>query len=299
MKSVLIGSVLSSKIVLDEMIAADFPVQLVLSLDEAVSEDVSGYYPIHEVAEKNQIPYMKFRKVNDDAIISRIREIEPDYIFVIGLSQLIKQELIDCAKIGAVGFHPTPLPKFRGRAAMVWQQLLGVHDSMVSMFFIDEGTDSGDILGQEPYTIEDTDYAMDIENKSNDALKLLARKVLHGLLTDSIVPRKQNEEEATYLLIRRPEDGLIDWKEPIEKIQLLIRAVSQPYPGAFGMYDGTHKVIFWKAEYTHESKYIGIPGQIAEIHEDYLLIVGVDGLLKVTDYENVDGVKLFVGHKFK
>lgn len=299
MKTVLIGSVLSSKIVLDEMIAADFPVQLVLSLDEAYSEDVSGYYPIHEVAQAHGIPAMKFHHVNDEAVLQRIQEIQPDYIFVIGLSQLIKQKLIDCAKIGAVGFHPTPLPKFRGRAAMVWQMLLGVHDSMVSMFFINEGTDSGDILGQEPYRIEDTDYAMDIENKSNDALKILTRKVLHGLLTNSIVPRKQNEEEATYLLIRRPEDGLIDWKEPIEKIQLLIRAVSQPYPGAFGMYDGAHKVIFWRAEYTHESKYIGIPGQIAEIHEDYLLVVGVDGLLKVTDFENVDGVKLLVGHKFK
>lgn len=299
MKSVLIGSVLSSKIVLDEMIAANFPVQLVLSLDEAYSQDVSGYYPIHEVAEKNNIPYLKFRHINDKEIIERLQEIAPDYIFVIGLSQLIKQELIDCAQKGAIGFHPTPLPKFRGRAAMVWQMLLGVHESMVSMFYIDEGMDSGDILGQEPYYIDDTDYAIDIENKSNDSLKILAARVLNGLMTDTIAPRKQNEAEATYLLIRRPEDGLIDWHNPVDQVQLLIRAVSRPYPGAFGMYEGKHKVIFWRGEYTHESKYIGIPGQIAEIHDDYLLIVGVDGLIKVTEFENVDGVKLMVGHKFK
>lgn len=182
---------------------------------------------------------------------------------------------------------------------MVWQMLLGVHESMVSMFYIDEGMDSGDILGQEPYYIDDTDYAIDIENKSNDSLKILAARVLNGLMTDTIVPRKQNEAEATYLLIRRPEDGLIDWHNPVDQVQLLIRAVSRPYPGAFGMYEGKHKVIFWRGEYTHESKYIGIPGQIAEIHDDYLLIVGVDGLIKVTEFENVDGVKLMVGHKFK
>ena len=70
-------------------------------------------------------------------------------------SQLIDKEIIDAAKIGAIGFHPTPLPKFRGRAALVWQVLLGVKDTKCSLFFIDEGMDSGDIIGQEEYTIED------------------------------------------------------------------------------------------------------------------------------------------------
>lgn len=299
MKSVLIGSVLSSNFVLEEMIACNFPVNLVLGLDEAYSEDVSGYYPIHETAAKHGIAHQTFQRINAPEIIARIREIEPDYIFVMGLSQLIKQELIDCAKIGTVGLHPTRLPQFRGRAVMVWQQLLGVKESAMTMFFIDEGTDSGDILGQEPYEILDTDYAMDLENRSNEALRRLSRRVLTGLMAGTIVPQKQNEEEATYLLIRRPEDGQIDWKEPVEKVHLLIRAVSHPYPGAFGMYDGAHQVIFWRAEIVRSSKYIGIPGQIAEIGEDYLLIVGSGGMIKVTDWENVDGVKLFVGHKFK
>lgn len=299
MKSVLIGSVLSSNFVLEEMISCGFPVDLVLSLDEQYSQNVSGYYPIHETAEKHGIPFCKFHHVNDPEIIARIWAIEPDYIFVMGLSQLIKQELIDCAKVGTVGLHPTALPKFRGRAVMVWQQLLGVKESAMTMFFIDEGTDSGDILGQEPYEILDTDYAMDLEDRSNEALQRLSRRVLPGLMDGTLKPWKQNEAEATYLLIRRPEDGQIDWKEPVDKVHLLIRAVSQPYPGAFGMYDGEHQVIFWRAEIVRSSKYIGIPGQIAEIGDDYLLIVGSDGMIKVTDWENVDGVKLFVGHKFK
>ena len=106
---------------------------------------------------------------------------------------------------------------------------------------------------------------------------------MQGLLEDTIIPEKQNEEEATYLLIRRPEDGLIDWTEPVENVHRLIRAVSKPYPGAFGMYDGKNK----------------IPGQICKLSDGCFDVLGPDGIIHVTEYENTDNVKLLVGHKLK
>ena len=299
MKSVLIGSVGSSKQMLEAMLEVGFPITCVFSLDEDASANVSGYQPIHKIAEENGVRYKKFRKINDPENVELIQSIEPDYIFVIGLSQLVKKEIIDSAKIGVVGFHPTALPKMRGRAANVWQVLLGVHDAKVSLFFIDEGTDSGDILGQEPYTIEDTDYAEDVGRKIDEAAAKLSRRVLTQILDGTLKPIKQNEEEATYLLRRAPEDGLIDWDLPIRAIHTLVRAVSRPFPGAFGMYDGKHQFIVWRAEVLENKKYIGMNGQIAEITKDHVDVVCRDGLLHITDYENVDGVKMFVGHKLR
>ena len=299
MKSILIGSVISSQIMLEEMIETGFPVDMVFSLDEKYSENVSGYCPIHETAEKHGIPFTKFKKISTNENIEIIKSIDPDYIFVIGLSQLIDKKILDIPHKGCVGFHPTPLPKFRGRAAMVWQVLLGIHETKCTLFMLDEGMDSGDILGQQEYVIEDTDYAKDVEVKLCNALKPLSRKVLNGLKEGSLVPQKQKEEEATYLLIRRPEDGLIDWKEPIEKVHRLVRAVSHPYPGAFGMYDGTHQITIWKAEILENKNIIGIPGQICRIHEDSFEVLGSDGILKVTEWDNIDQVKMFVGHKLK
>lgn len=299
MKSILIGSVISSQIMLEEMIKTGFPVDMVFSLDEKYSKNVSGYYPIHETAEKYGIPYTKFKKVSTDENINIIQEIKPDYIFVIGLSQLIDKRILDIPSKGCVGFHPTPLPKFRGRAAMVWQILLGIHETKCTLFMLDEGMDSGDILDQEDYIIEDRDYAEDVERKLCDALRRLSNKVLHGLKNQTIIPRKQNEDEATYLLIRRPEDGLIDWREPVEKIHRLIRAVSHPYPGAFGMYDGQHPIIIWRAEIIENKNIIGIPGQICGIRSGSFDVLGNDGIIRVTDYENKDDIKLFVGHKLK
>lgn len=299
MRAILIGSVGSSKEILDEMVKIQFPLDMVFSLDEEYSANVSGYYPLHKLAEEHNIPYKKFRKINDQENIELIKQINPDYIFVIGLSQLISKDLINLAKKGAIGFHPTPLPKFRGRAAIVWQILLGVKETKCSLFFIDEGIDSGDILGQEPYLIEDNDYACDVLKKCHEAFKRLIETTLPKLMSDEIQPVKQNEEDASYLLKRSPEDGCINWTQPGERIQRLVRAVSKPYPGAFSYYDGISKVVFWKADYLRNSQYHGIPGQIAKVTLEYIDVVCTDGLLRVYEYENIDNVKLIEGHKFK
>lgn len=299
LKSILIGSVDTSKEMLDTMLSIGFPITHVFSVDEKYSDNISGYEPIHETAEKNGIPCTKIHKINDGENVRIIQDISPDYIFVIGFSQLVKKEIIDAAKIGVIGFHPTPLPKMRGRAANVWQVLLGVHETKCSVFLIDEGIDSGDILGQEEYIIEDTDYAEDVCRKIDEAARVLFKRVLTEIRNGTCKPVKQNEEDATYLLKRTPEDGLINWNDSIKDIQTLIRAVSRPFPGAYGLYDGKHQVILWRAEILANKKYVGINGQIAQAGENELLVVCKDGLLKVTDYENVDNVKIFAGHKFK
>lgn len=299
MKSILIGSVDSSKVVLEDMIRMNFPIDMVFSLDEQYSSNVSGYEPIHEIAKEYNIPFRKFKNINDRLHINEIQQLNPDYIFVIGLSQIVDKEIINAAKKGTVGFHPTPLPKFRGRAAIVWQILLGIHETKCTLFLIDDGMDSGNILAQEDYIIGAQDYAMDVQIKSNEALQRMLRRVLPKLLVGSIQSIRQNEEEATYLLKRTPEDGRIDWNETVETIQRLIRAVSKPYPGAFSYYKGKHHCIFWRAEALENKKYIGLPGQIANITEEYIDIVCKDGLLRVYEYDNLDCVKFFSGNKFK
>ena len=299
MKTILIGAVTTTRRVLETMVEVNFPISYVFSLDDAVSENVSDYDPVFETAEKFNVPYKKFKKINDEENVKIIKEIEPDYIFVIGLSQLVKDEIINAARKGVVGFHPAPLPKYRGRATNVWQQLLGVKESAVSVFFIDDGIDSGDILAQEPYYIGENDYCQDVLDKIDEAAIIAMRKVLIGLRDNTLVPVKQNDEEATYTLKRSPEDGLIDWNQSIRDIHLLIRAISRPYPGAFSMYDGKSKIVIYKAEVLDNKKYIGFNGQIAELRKDGFDVVCKDGLLRVTDYENVDNVKMFVGHRFR
>ena len=167
------------------------------------------------------------------------------------------------------------------------------------MFLIDNGIDSGDILAQETYYIGENDYAQDVCDNADVAAIKAARTMFKQMMDGTLKPIKQDDSKATYTLKRTPEDGVVDWSLPIDKLHLFIRAISRPYPGAFSMYDGKHKVIIYRAEKLENNKYFGFNGQIEEINKDNFVIVCEGGLLKVTDYENVDNVKLIVGHRFK
>jgi methionyl-tRNA formyltransferase len=299
-KTVFIGSVLSSKIALETIIGCGVNVDLVCSLDEGSSDNVSDYYPIHEIAMKNGIPFIKFSKIGSEEAIGRIRDADPDFIFVIGISQIIPEEILKTARKYSIGFHPTPLPVHRGRAAIPWQIILGVRNSKISLFKLDEGMDTGDIIIQYPYEIEPDDYAMDVYMKECGSMREALKECIPRIYSDTVEFQKQEHRLATYLLARRPEDGKLDWHLPGKELFNLIRATSRPYPGAFAYYNDV-KVIFWKARLEENLKFTGIPGQIAWINEEgEVAVVTKDSMLIISEYEIMGDRKSFViGHKFK
>ncbi|WP_342388782.1 methionyl-tRNA formyltransferase [Salinicoccus bachuensis] len=297
-KTILIGSVESSKVVLDGMVVHDYPPEMVFGLDRKYSKNVSGYVDLSVIAEENDIPHMTFKNINDDKVVEEIRLIAPDYIFVVGISQLIKEEIISTAKKGVIGYHPTALPKYRGRAALPWLVLLGEKESKTSLFFIDEGMDSGDIVDQETYLIGEGDYAEDVYHASNEALGRMLRRVLKQMKNDAVEATPQDHEKTTYLLKRTPEDGRIDWSAPAEDVHRLIRATSRPYPGAFSHYRD-HKVIIWRASVHPNARYIGIPGQIIRSDSMSIDVLCTDGILRIEDYEVDEDVRFVDGNKFK
>jgi len=87
-KTVFIGSVLSSKVALETLIETGIEVNLVCSLDERYSKNVSDYYPIHKVAEENKIPYIKFKNINSDEVILAIKEVKPDLYLLLDCLRL-------------------------------------------------------------------------------------------------------------------------------------------------------------------------------------------------------------------
>ena len=297
--SVLIGSVGSSQIFLEELISVGYPPALVFSLDESVAGNVSGYVPLHEIAQKHDVPYIKFKKINDKNNIEKIANLKPNFIFVIGISQLISSKIINAAKDYCVGLHPAPLPKYRGRAAVVWQMLLGESESALTIFKLGEGMDDGDIIEQVPYQILPADYAIDVHQRIRAATQQAARSSIPKIFSGKALFRKQDESKASYLLIRRPEDGKINWNNSVSEIFNLIRATSHPYPGAFTYYKG-EKIIESKAKVLERSPYIGFNGQIAYLNENGLpgVVVG-EKLLELSEIEFAGQSQSFrVGHRF-
>lgn len=292
---VLIGSVNSSRRTLEKLIEHNINVAGVLGLDPAASKNVSGFVDLRIMAEKHNIPFRYFSKVNDTETIAFVKECQPDLLFVIGLSQMIHEPLLQVPAYGSIGFHPTRLPEGRGRGAVAWI-ILGLVKGAATFFHMDEGMDSGAVWAQETFETTEDDYAQDIIQKIHDSIGKALDRVLPELKKGEFNTIAQDETKASYLAKRNPEDGLIDWTRPAKEIHTLIRAVSHPLPGAY-TYAGTTPLRIFKASVSGISNHLGIPGRIIIANEAEGIIVQTgDGLLRLDEFEGVPHDKLKVGY---
>jgi len=292
-KIILIGSVNSSRKTLEKLIEHGLDVVAVLGLDPAVATNVSGYVDLKKLSDENNIPFRYFSKVNEPEIADFVASKQPDLMFVVGLSQMIKASLLEIPKHGSIGFHPTKLPEGRGRGAVAWL-ILGKVKGAATFFKMDEGMDSGSIWTQQDYNVGDTDNATTVVSQILGAINVALDRVLPELKNGQLITTPQDQSQATYLGQRKPEDGLIDWKDSAENIDRLIRATSQPLPGAY-TYLGNQKVIIWKATVSTIKNHLGVVGRIVVADENGIHVQTGNGLLQLETVEGTDIEKLKVG----
>lgn len=142
--------------------------------------------------------------------------------------------------------HPTLLPVGRGRAAIPWAILKGLDRTGVTLFRLDGGVDTGDILDQVELPLSPATDATMLYAASEAAHVALIKAAYPLLLADALRPRPQDEAAATLWPGRKPEDGEIDRGGSVADAERLVRAVTRPYPGAF-VIEGGRKLILWKA----------------------------------------------------
>ena len=148
--------------------------------------------------------------------------------------------------------HPTLLPVGRGRAAIPWAIIKGLNQTGVTMFKLDEGVDTGDIIGQGVIELDKNSTATELYKLVDDMHVTLISKYWNDIVNNSITLTKQNEAEATEWPGRKPEDGEIFSEMTMDEADKLVRAVTHPYPGAF--YNDDDKIIrIWSAE-TNKNK---------------------------------------------
>ncbi len=192
------------------------------------------------------VPVYETIDINRD--LDLIRSLNPDVIIMCGWRQILKPELIKLPKKGIIGFHPTMLPFGRGGAPIINSILLGLESSGLTMFYVDGGKDSGDIIGQETFHITNNDYAEDVYNKIIDCGRILVRKYLPLIALGNAPRVPQLEEEAEYLpLVSYMDNEIILDQDDPEVVMRKIRAFSKPYRGAF-IRMRNKKIIIWKAD---------------------------------------------------
>ncbi len=285
MRIVFIGTVKFSLRALDRLLQnGENVVGVVTKESSTFNADYANLTPL---CEANEIPYHYTKNVNSEETVNAIRTWNPDIIFCLGWSELIKKELLTLPPRGVVGYHPSLLPKNRGRHPIIWALVLGLNKSGSSFFFMDEGADSGDLISQASFDITLMDTAETLYTKFTEKALQQLDEFVPKLRENTLVPQKQDHRKASYWRKRGMKDGEIDFRMSTMAIYNLVRALTKPYVGAHVMYKG-EPIIVWEAEVLAFDQQHIEPGRVLEIRDHNSIVV-----------KTYDGAICLVNHEFK
>lgn len=201
---------------------------------------------VAELARGAGIPTHVTTSINEPRWVNLIAGLAPDVVLCFHYRHLVKKPIRSIPRHGAVNLHASLLPRYRGRSPLNWQLVHGETESGVTLHEMVARADAGDILAQRRVPVGPDDTALELYRKLLRAAEELLDEQLAGIL-DGTAPRvPQDESRATTFGGRTPEDGRIDWTRPAREIHNLVRAVTRPWPGAFGDARGV-RLMVWKS----------------------------------------------------
>jgi methionyl-tRNA formyltransferase len=206
------------------------------------------YRSFHELGERFGVPVVEVTgRMGDEMYLDALRAWQPEFGLVIGWYYMVPRRMREIFPLGVAGIHASLLPRYRGGAPLVWAIIRGETRTGVSLFYFDDGVDTGDLIAQKAFEIAPDDTIRTVYEKATSASLEVVEEFV-PLVRAGTAPRiQQNEGDATVFPQRKPEDGLIDWSRSAEEIRDFIRAQTRPYPGAFTYIEGK-KVTIWDAD---------------------------------------------------
>lgn len=187
---------------------------------------------------------------------------KPEVVLALGWYYMVPKAVRSAIPHGCLGIHASLLPKYRGGAPIPWAIIQGEKQTGVSLFVLEKGVDTGDILGQLPIPIEADDTCATVYGRATLASCELLRNQLALLAQGRAVFTPQDEDQASQFPQRSPADGEIDWHWDAGKVHDFVRAQTHPYPGAF-TWHCNQKVSVWRTS-VGPNVACGSPGQITD-----------------------------------
>lgn len=282
MRIVFIGTVEFSKRALKKLIELNAQIVGVCTKKKSIFN--SDFADLKPLCKKNKIPIKYVENINLKENLDWIKSLNPDIIFCFGWSNLLKKQILNIAPMGVLGFHPSKLPKNRGRHPLIWAMALGLKQTASTFFFMDEGIDSGKILSQKDLKISFTDDALKLYNKLINIALVQIGEFLPFLVKKNYKTIKQNNKVSNIWRKRAKKDGLIDFRMSSHAIYNLVRALTKPYVGAHVNYR-EKEIIIWKVNIIKIKKNNIVSGQVLDISGNNILVKTYDGAIKITHHE--------------
>lgn len=227
------------------------------------------------------------RSTSSERIKQMIESVRPDMMFSCSFRYKIPKDLIEVNGVRIVNLHGAKLPEYRGGNMINWVLVNGLTETCVTLHYIAEQIDTGDVLAEKYYPIYKTDTAVSLKKRMAENIYKLFDEKLDDILNKKIIPQKQDHSKAYYYPARKPEDGLINWKSNAVDVYNLVRALVSPFPGAFTYYEG-RKVIIESCEVLIDNKVHFKQGKIVEVCDDYIIVSTLFNLIKVNEIRDFD-----------
>ncbi|MDN3219585.1 bifunctional UDP-4-amino-4-deoxy-L-arabinose formyltransferase/UDP-glucuronic acid oxidase ArnA [Pseudomonas nunensis] len=273
---------------IDALLGAGYEIAAVFTHADDPKEN-AFYGSVAQLCATKGIPVHAPEDANHPLWIERISKLNPDYIFSFYYRNLLSEPLLATASKGAFNLHGSLLPLYRGRAPANWVLVNGETETGVTLHRMVKRADAGAILAQQRVGIERSDTALSLHAKLRDAASSLLRDTLPALLQGKVTETPQDESKASVFGRRTPADGKLIWKKPAEELFNLVRAVTQPYPGAFCDV-GEHKLIVWGAQVAKGNEGQA-PGRVISV-DPLRIACGEDSLVITAGQRNDNGLYL-------
>jgi methionyl-tRNA formyltransferase len=237
-----------------------------------------------QAARERGIPVFTPDSVNTPEWRERIAALQPDLILSVYYRHMIGTKILGLPPLGAFNLHGSLLPKYRGRAPINWAVLHGEPRIGMTLHRMVKSADAGAIVDQEGVELGPRDTAEQAFRKVLPCARRVLARQIEALLAGTAQETPQDDAQATYFGGRKPEDGRIDWALTSAQIFNLIRAVTDPYPGAFTDVGDARLMVWWAEPDTpaaHGRR--GAPGEVLALAP--LIVATGDGALELTRTE--------------
>lgn len=265
--------------------------------------------PVKAAALEHGIPVFQPEKLREIGAVEHLLALKPDLIVTAAYGQILPKEIIELPQYGCINVHASLLPKYRGGAPIHKSIIDGETQTGVTIMYMVEKLDAGDILTQVVVPIEEEDHVGTVHDKLAKAGSDLLIQTVPLLLEEKLVPKKQEESEVTYAWNIQREDEKIDWNRSAREIYNQIRGLN-PWPVAYSQLEGQVFKIWWAKELAQAQSHFE-PGTIMQISPEGIDVACGQGVLRllevqpsgkkkmdVMDYVRGMGQSLQVGMKF-
>ncbi|PLT30115.1 methionyl-tRNA formyltransferase [Peribacillus deserti] len=239
--------------------------------------------PVKAEAVKHGIMVFQPEKIREEEELNKILELSPDLIITAAFGQILPKKLLDAPKYGCINVHASLLPELRGGAPIHYALIQGKEKTGITIMYMAEKLDAGDILSQAELKIEEEDNVGTLFDKLSVIGADLLSETIPKLLNHEITPIVQDDSQATFASNIKREQEKVDWTKTGEEIFNHIRGLN-PWPVAFTTF-GSEVWKLWNSQKIKSGR-TGEPGEILEVAEDGLIVAaGNETAIKILELQ--------------